>query len=314
MAKLKGSAFWREGMEKSGWLDKAVLPIAFLDTKKEREKVKEFLKRISAWSATHAEPPEMEYSVTIYYRDATAKQRRTAWALYEIMANVMNGGMKGLDMVKPMDLYRDNLREWNDPVLEEIRAPRGNLRYIRQDYRVVDFLTHREGPDYYIDTESLEGRECLKSIPPDQIITLAGYRGMSQMDKKTLASHIDGIFNQLGSLGADVGCTDDIPRYWAEIQWWKDKHRLNSIQPCTRAEYRESHPFCERCGGLPKHLAHIKAVGMGNDRSEEKLIDPANTLHLCVRCHIGLQHQKGWDAFFKDAGHLENKVKSALKK
>jgi hypothetical protein len=321
MAKIKFPVQFERGLSKKYNLPLGILAIKF--AKKYLKKIVEFYTTLTTWIDAHHREPDMDIEITVYYRDGTQKQEATAWALYGIMTNEMNGDQVGAEsqMIKPMSLYKANLRAWVSIMApDSIQTQKRNLFFVRQNYRCMDIRDARvKTCDSWIDIESIAGTNYLETIDHETIITLYGYRGMSQMDRRQLAKHIDGIFNQLSAMDIAVTSPEEIGHYWSEHQKWKQSKKIvDDSELITREEYREKHQACESCGGRhgqPVHLAHIQAVGMGGNRRDEgALIDPRNYLHLCNYCHIAVQHQKGWGAFLEKAPHLKYKVKTALKR
>jgi len=323
MAKLKTPIEYIQGFSKKTGIPKSItirdvkygiLPVLF--KWKYIKKIVEFYNDLTAWIDSHGRTPEMDIEITAHYRDGNQKQKALAWVLYEIMADVQNGGQVGSlsQMITPMQLYRQNLRDWAQAFPADVLyIPRENIRFHR-DYRIIEIKDNRiTDRDTWIDIDTVEGKQYLSTIKTGTKITIRGYWGMSKMDKRQLAKHIEGIFHQLAEMDIPVRTSEDLKNYLYEYREWKQEKKIGEDpELCTREEYRRRHLICEACPKPPHDLAHIRAVGMGGDRSAETMVDPLNTLHLCREDH-NLQHARGWGAFKKKYPHLRDKINAALR-
>jgi hypothetical protein len=255
-------------------------------------------------------PLEME---TVFHRrKRTLDQNALLWALYEIEANVMNGGQKGHkdQMVTKDELYLADLDEWGER--ETITTRRKNLGYYLSEYRIIEAVILEDGKE--IPVEAV----IESNMSKDDLITLRVVRGTSKFDTREMAVWIEGVFNRLAYNGVPLEDSSKIEDYWKK---WNDHLNTEKIiihdDVLTHEEYKSLKLKCEGCGAYigdgSGQLAHIKALGMGADRKKEPTRNyTSNWLHLCIDCHIGTQHQKGWNEFLKKCNHLRYKVKTAL--
>lgn len=253
---------------------------------------------------------DLDIQLDIHYRRRTLDQNALMWALYEIEANEQNGGMSGSrdQVVTTADLYTADLNEWGEH--EHIITTRKNLPAYTSEYHYIDHIIY--GTTAYSLQEIKE-----RAIGDDETIEIEVIRGTSKFNTIQMAAWIERIFNRLAHGGVSIENSSAIADYWLKFR--KDLNDNQIIMHdtlMTKAEYKELQPSCEACGQYivdKGHLAHIKAVGMGNDRTEELTRNyTSNWLHLCVKCHIGEQHQNGWKALLKIHDHLDYKVSHAL--
>ncbi len=233
-------------------------------------------------------------SIEYHYKKRTLDQNALMWSLYTIEANEMNGGMQGSksQMVTADELYENDLNECGER--ETITTK--NTEYYRSEYKVVN--VHEEKDEFY---------------------TMHVIRGTSKMNTKEMATWIDRIFNRIAENGVQVTNPGDIQLYWNE---WRQHLNDNKItihdKVLSQKEYKELNPICEACGAMIVdigQLSHIKAIGMGGDRTKEpKYNHTSNWLHMCDECHNKIWHQKGIAAFLKQFKHLTYKVNTALAK
>lgn len=139
-----------------------------------------------------------------------------------------------------------------------------------------------------------------------------------KMTTVEFAELIQGAFHEIASQGVPVNTAPDIKRYWEEFYKirWKDgadvltfksledyRSRVNYCEACmTYLDYNET---AHRYEDTPGNLCHIVSKGTGGDDDQE------NLLHLCDTCHVGEQHEAGWNVFLEKHPHLAPKVKRA---
>lgn len=242
---------------------------------------------------------DIDVTLDIHFKKRTLDQNSLMWALYAILADVLNEGQKGHkdQMVSSMQLYLDDLEEYAEKI-DWIIPKEKELLYM-QGRRVAanEFHSMRNGKEY---------------------IKLTVYESSSHFTTKQMTAWIERLFNTLAHLGVPISSSSEIKSKW---QQWRQHLNDENISlhddEITIDDYRELNPICEGCGekylvdGLGQ-ICHIKARGMGGNHGIEK--DKAsNLLHLCTDCHILTQHQKGWECFKKKAPHLTNKINRALK-
>lgn len=255
---------------------------------------------------------DLEVTIEFNYRKRTLDQNRLLWSLYEIESNEQNGGMKGYkeQMVTPEELYENDLFEFG--VREGIETKRKYLTMYLNEYRVVEYIEYKD--------QKYEKNKFLKEmVSDDETIYIRVVRGSSKFNTKEMAEWIDMLFNRLAYHGVSVTNPGEILNYWHKFRQHVNDNKIDeSDKIMTQEAYKEKHPVCEACGINViqfGHLAHIKAIGMGNKRQKEPHKNySSNWLHLCPDCHIGIQHQQGWAPFLEKYPHLKYKVGKALKR
>ena len=290
-----------------GLYSKLAIPKALLVLKPEAKYFKTLgtqLKKLKEWQSVKSLEKgekvfrEIEVDIVIHYKKRTIDQNALLWSLYTIEADEMNGGMKGEPdhMIKPEELYEQDSLEHNPHAWFE-----GD-----------EFLEIRLRDQYYI----LE-----KSILPTGGIRIHGQVRTSNFTTVEFSQRIEMVFNRMAQNGIPITNSGDILKYLNDHrQKMNDEHIvLYSDEIMTQAEYKDKHPLCEGCGTFvgdsSGQLAHIKAVGMGSDRTKElKKNFSSNWLHLCSACHNGVWHGKGEESFVKMFPHCKYKVSEATKR
>ncbi len=255
---------------------------------------------------------DLDFTMEFHYRKRTLDQNALMWSLYEIEANEQNGGMSGHkdQMVTMEELYLADLNEHGE--IEYVKTTRKNLPAYTAEYSHMVDITYMENAYSLEEIKKIE-------IADEDIIEIKAIRSTSKFNTLQMGIWIDRIFNRLAYAGVSMEHTSEIADYWLKF-----KEDLNNNKVVlhdtlmSKDEYRQLNPSCEACGNYivdSGHLAHIKAVGMGNDRTEELPRNyTSNWLHLCVKCHIGEQHNDGWTEFLEKHSHLSHKVNTALKR
>lgn len=228
----------------------------------------------------------------------TLDQNALMWALYEIEADVMNGGRIGPGAVTKDELYDRDMEE---------HAPVVTVEIAKDQIDAVARLAKIK------ETRPSWSREIFAIV--DIMIT------SSKWDTKRMALHIDMQFDRLASMGVPMATATDVLHYWRE---WRrhlnDRKIVLHEELMTEEEYRERNPICESCGKYVGDgsgiLAHISTRGSGVTTAEEKA-RPSDWLHLCPSCELWRTdsiHRGGWTKFIEQAPHLKFKVMRALKR
>jgi hypothetical protein len=255
---------------------------------------------------------DLEVTLEYSFKKRTLDQNALQWSLYGIEANEQNGGMQGAisQMVTPMELYLADLSLYGER--EVITTRKKNYFNYSEEYKIIESIKLSNGSKVTV-------QEFSKAdIDDNEWISLKVIKGSSKFNTVEMGQWIDRIFNRLCVNGVSVTNPGDIKNYW--VKW---RHFLNDNKVIihdrvmTQAEYKELNPICEACGAPifqgNGELSHIKAVGMGKDRTAEPTRNySSNWLHLCTHCHREIWHQKGVKVFIKMYPHLTYKVNSAL--
>lgn len=314
MGKTKFTGYWF-----SGWYKQFNIPKGFMIIKcddRYHDVVKQNLikldskqKKRIADSKNYLIP--IDFTLDPIYGKRSLDQNALMWSLYEIEANEHNGGMSGnIDQnVTSKDLYYADLLENGER--EKIKTSAANFEFYNSEYYILSI--YYDGTDY--DLESFNQVQ----VDIDSKLTINFIRGSSKFNIMEMKKWIDRLFNRLAHMGVSFENSSEIGDYWIKWSQYKNDKKLTiSNDIMTKDEYRENNPSCEACGKFivgSGHLAHIKAFGMGAVRSKELTNNYTfNWLHLCNKCHLELQHQKGWDTTLKKYPHLKFKVESALKR
>lgn len=175
---------------------------------KYRKAIGRFLMKLNKWEEKNSDTREISVTMEISYRDRTLDQNALMWALYEIEAKEMNGGMVGTpdQMVNKEDLYDADLESWGerDTVITTI----SRVNYYLCNYRIVRYECVGGG---YIRVKQ-EERKKLMTLTPETEITLQITRGTSQYNTVEMARHIEGIFNRL-AVTVGINDTGDLAMY-----------------------------------------------------------------------------------------------------
>jgi len=259
-----------------------------------------FLNKLHDFQSKKKELRELDFTFEFHYKKRGINQNNLMWALYEIEANEMNGGLQGSKdhMVTSMELYESDLKIYAPKI--EIKIPVEQYNYYRSNYRVEKEFSINDG----------EGNTIYYQM------TL--FESTSHFNTFQIAKWIDRQFNRLAQNG--VSCTNpgDIHDYWVK---WRNSLNTEKIiihdSLLTIGEYRKLNPICEATGKYIREgkgqICHIKARGMGGNHEIEKDY-ASNLLHLCNEAHIEIQHQKGWSHFLKKFPHLKYKIEIALRR
>lgn len=237
-------------------------------------------------------PQKLTVTIESGKRKRTLDQNALIWALYTIMANEMNCGKKGPGMVKPMDLYLADLQEYAERVRVELPVEqKTHLKRIFHHFVIVE------------ETE--------------ENIIAEGLISTSMMDTREAAQWCDMLFTRLAEIGVHLETSAELQKYWLDWRQGLNDHKIVlHDEVMTQAEYKARQPVCEATGeylGEGGSLHHIKAVGMGGDRTKEPRRNyTSNWLHLSDRVH--LEDAPNWKRFVEKYPHLSYKVKAALKR
>jgi hypothetical protein len=255
---------------------------------------------------------ELEITFKYSFKKRTLDQNALMWSLYQIEATEQNGGMSGSieHEILPMELYIADLHLYGER--EIITTKKKNYGNYSEEYKIIESIKISDG-------SKLTVKDFLqREISDDEWISLKVINGSSKFNTVEMGKWIDRIFNRLCCNGVSVTNPGDIHDYWVK---WRNYLNDNKLvihdKVMTQAEYKELNPICEACGepvfNGNGELSHIKAVGMGRDRTSEPTRNYAsNWLHLCTSCHREIWHQKGEKTFIKMYPHLTYKVNSAL--
>lgn len=248
-----------------------------------------------SWQKLGMRDAPFSVKVTPWKAKRNLDQNALMWALYEIEADVQNGGRTGPGTVQPMDLYERDVRDYGKRV--EMVVDDAHVPWITEEYRFVELK------------EMLEGGKT-------RLVVIVS---SSKMNTAAMASWIDGLFHRLAEHGVPMGSGADLVRYWQD--WQSARPAEDDVQMSTE-EYRAGHTICEATGEYliqtakdgrsvnVGHVAHIAAKGMGGDI--EGLKDRAgNFLMLSWQAHR-FQHDVGWTKFVATYPHLRRKVRAAL--
>ena len=124
----------------------------------------------------------LEVRVQKYSEGRTAKQNRMLWALLKIMADTINAGRAGPDMVTDMDCYIDMLSEFGRE-FDYYEIPARGLAFLQRSVRVCKVVDIRDG-----------GKRLLVKV----------YTGSSQFTRAQMHEFLEAVFDRL----AELGCTD----------------------------------------------------------------------------------------------------------
>lgn len=247
-------------------------------------------------SETAQAPERRRISLTLetYYGRRSPAQNALMWALYDILAEVENGGRSGEGTVSPEDLYERDA-EHNPTFRVHVLA--AELDTLKQIARVV---TTRDIGDGQI--------EALCEI------SSSGFNSRQMHDR------IEMLFDRLADADVTLDRSEDIGKWWRQ-------HRLDAAKDeaegyaklgvVTIAEYAKLHRRCEACGrpfteDHPGSVAHVKAVGMGGGR--ESKVSPAEVMRLCDEHHAMYDNGKGRAKFLEAFPHLTIKVNAGVGK
>jgi hypothetical protein len=244
---------------------------------------------------------DIEVTLDIHYRKRTLDQNALMWALYEVMANELNGDMVGdaQSEISAEDLYRDDMMERAPTVAIVIQS-----KYLN-DLKTLDVSWRRALP--------IEGTD---------MVTAEVVRTSSKWNTVEMSRHIEGMFNRISTMGVNIRQSADISHYWHQFKQHVNDEDITLFDgKLTAEQYREATPICEGCGDFigvtqaaPRgsgHLHHIKTRGAGGQQPERDW--PGEWLMLCPECHgVWDQADGGVQAFITLAPHCAAKINRAL--
>jgi hypothetical protein len=293
MANIKFEAHWVKRWQQQFNAPKGFLLIRPKEIYKKNIGI--FLNNLDKNQTKNKKLKDIDISIEYHYKKRTLDQNNLMWALYEIEANEINGGISGdkSQMVTSSELYHNDLLDFAPRI--EIKANKSDLSFIKSEYLI---------------------EECKKIIESDKYYIIA-IVSSSHFNTVQMLKWIDRIFNRLAIHG--VACTNpgEIHSYWIR---WRQYQNDNKIilhdDIMTADEYRALNPICEATGDYigngSGQLCHIQARGMGGNFESRDY--SSNWLHMSHNAHIETQHQKGWEHFLKIYPHLKYKVETALKR
>lgn len=263
------------------------------------DKIRKAMKKLMENQKKSEQLRDLEITIDIHYKKRSLDQNNLMWALYEIEANEINGGLSGSrdQTTSSEELYLQDLEEYAERIV--LIVPEHKLELYKLGRRIIacDEYKAKEGVMYY----------RLEMIESSSFFTT-----------KQMTDWIERQFNRIAINGVECTNPGEIPNYWLQ---WKQHLNDNKIilrdDIVTGQDYKALNPLCEASGEYigdgSGQLAHIKARGMGGNPIEEKDYS-SNWLHLSNKAHIEIQHKKGWKHFLKLYPHLRYKVETAQRR
>ncbi len=243
---------------------------------------------------------DIEVTLDIHYRKRTLDQNALMWALYEVLADSVNGEVIEAEFsVTPESLYKEDMLAVAPTVPVVIQA-----KYL-DSLKQLDVSWRRAMP--------VEGTD---------MVTAEVIRTSSKWNTVEMARHVDGLFNRLAMRGVSIRKASDISHYWHQFKQHVNDEDITLFDgKLTAAQYREATPICEGCGDFigvtqaaPRgsgHLHHIKTRGAGGQQPERDW--PGEWMMLCPECHgVWDQADGGVQAFITLAPHCAAKINRAL--
>lgn len=237
----------------------------------------------------------MQFKFSSLDDSKTSKQTAFIWVLYDLMAKILNGGMKGPGMIKSKQLYLDDIRRYSE----------SEKRDLDKDF--IQFLKH----DYYIFDDETQALE-------NGLFRVTVYRRLSKFTKKEANVFIDIILQELSQLDIPIELQPKVLGKVKEYQLKINSQkyiRFEDQKNMTQAQYKNLTKYCEMCfGGFGSgsgDLHHINPRGMGGNQEAWKE-QPSNWLHLHRLCHNKIEDSAVTD-IITEYPHLEYKIKNAQK-
>lgn len=293
--KLAFISKWSEYWQKDFKLPKGFLVIRPED--RYYETVGKALRKLTKRQKREDKLFDLDITIDIHYKKRTLSMNNLMWALYEIEAHELNGGMSGAkdQMITAQRLYEQDVYEYA-PVLSA-RIKEEMLPVLSREYNWYKIKQKDEKTGtVFIDV----------------------YISSSHMTTKEHAKWIDRQFNRISYMGVSLDSGADLKDYW-----FKYREKLNSDKIIlyddivNKKQYKELQPLCEASGDDLSNgggeIAHINAIGMGGKEEVEKNYS-SNWLHLRTDIHREIIHGQGWEEFVKIYPHLSYKVKTALQR
>jgi len=254
-------------------------------------------KKLNNIQTGNGELKELDIKIHVPLKERTLDQNKLMWALYRVMANEHNAGIKGAQgqMIEPEDLYNDDLLNYAPRY--SVDVPRKLYGWARQRYTIVKTV----------------------AIPEREIFRVYTIKSSSEFDTREMAKWIEMLFIRLAEDGVKFTKSSQIKTYWLEFRKNLDqKSIILHNHPMTIVDYKQFNPVCEAdpaeyIGHGGGDIAHIRTVASdhGYRKFEGKLIFPDNVFHLCRKHHTE-QHNIGWEDFIKKYPHLKKKVHRSL--
>lgn len=149
----------------------------------------------------------LEVRAQRYSEGRTLAQNRMLWALLKIMADTINAGRIGPDMVTDMDCYMDMLATVSDDFVYLDIQPEA-LKLLQQRVRTVRVV----------------------DILPGGRLKVRAYNGSSQFTRAQMHKFLEGVFDRL----AQLDCTDADMMYYHQ-QWREADARAKRERAWGRA-------------------------------------------------------------------------------
>jgi len=263
--------------------------VAFLTAEEWVKDLGAFLQKLDALQDKKNELKELSITVEYHYKKRSLDQNALMWALYDILAHISNGGMRGheMQMVTTKELYCADLEKYAERI--SITAKAEYIDVILSEWSHV-----------------LEIKPIFENgfLSKHEVIALLS---TSKMNVLQMAEWLDMLFNRIAYQGCDIKTGADIKKYWLEWKTYLDKKQISIFSDCTLEQYRAKNTICEASGQYTEYgeVAHIRTQRSGGSDK------PENLLYLNAVVHRE-QHQEGWDKFCKKYPHLKNKVLNAL--
>jgi hypothetical protein len=245
---------------------------------------------------------ENTYMVTFdKSQSKTGKQTRYFWKSLQLLADVLNAGKIGKDMVTKEQLYKDYVREYAPNYLAVV--PEEHKRIILTSHSHYEIVRDQDGNPKKRDDKTL----------------YRIWEGMSGWDKEFTAMMIEVVLNELSEQSPTHAQALAGKKIWLDHMDYLNRHKIVLHQTIVdKQRYKELVPRCEASGdwlGQGGHVHHIKAIGMGGNPETEKDV-ASNWLHLRSDLHIAAGSSESihnnLGKFLETYHHLSHKIKTAL--
>lgn len=216
-------------------------------------------------------------------------------------------------------------KEWKDRLLVDTTELYYKRRSLEQNSLMWALLTILSMEVYQDKTHpDVLYQDMLNATAPREVSKLTGndyvIKTSSKQTTIEFSRGVEWIIQQLMDIGFSFTEETDFIRYWNDWQDWRSEQKTDPLTGTYKSieDYREKVCYCEACliGIKPKsgdgHMAHIVSKGATN--IQLNVDDLWNFIHLCTKCHIGIQHQNGWKKLLRKSPHLLWRVNAAREK
>lgn len=151
------------------------------------------------------EPVQLDVEIDIYYRPRSIQSNKLMWALYTVLADLMNAEAKTMDRITEQELYDEDMENW------AIRHTVFCLHNSKSFF--IQILEKEKGHVKRVEWNKENG-----------LWEIEVWQTSSYWNTKQQANHITRLFNLLEEMGKNKMNNGDIAAIYADFQKWEKKN------------------------------------------------------------------------------------------